>query len=324
MLFNDYTIKDFLHHELFRKWVINPDHDTNIFWDNWLTEHPDKKAMIEQAKDILLLIGEEECEPALEDQQEVWAKIITTIHAEKRFVIPHWWRYAAVFLGVLVTTVLYYNYNRREIKYTTQYGEVRTIILPDRSIVKLNAHSTLRYKRNKTREIWFDGEGYFSVVHRNNNQPFLVHTTDVNVQVLGTAFNVNTRRVKTQVVLDNGAVRLNLNQAQLPDITMKPGDMVTYSAATKLFSSSTVNPQDYCSWLNNMLVFNNTPITEVVAALQDNLGISIKIEDTGLAQQTFTGTIPMDNAAIFFKTLSRSFNVIIREDQQHSYIISRK
>jgi ferric-dicitrate binding protein FerR (iron transport regulator) len=323
MLFNDYTIKDFLHHELFRKWVINPDHDTNIFWDNWLTAHPDKKAMIEQAKDILLLIGEEEYEPALEDQQEVWAKIITTIHAGKRFVIPHWWHYAAIFLGVLVTTVLYYNYNRREIKYTTQYGEVRTIILPDRSVVRLNAHSTLRYKHNKTREIWFDGEGYFAVV-RKNNQPFLVHTTDVNVQVLGTAFNINTRRVKTQVVLNNGAVRLNLNQAQLPDIVMKPGDMVTYSVATKLFSSSTVNPQEYCSWLNNMLVFNNTPVIEVIAALQDNLGISIVIEDTGLAQQTFTGTIPMDNAAIFFKTLSRSFNVIIREDQQHNYIISRK
>jgi ferric-dicitrate binding protein FerR (iron transport regulator) len=105
---------------------------------------------------------------------------------------------------------------------------------------------------------------------------------------------------------------------------MKPGDMVTYSAATKQFSSRTVNPQDYCSWLNNTLVFNNTPIIEVIAALQDNLGIDIKIQDERLAKQTFTGTIPMDNIAIFFKTLSRSFNVVIKEDQQHNYIISRK
>jgi transmembrane sensor len=320
MLFKDYTIRDFLHHELFRKWVINPDHDTNIFWDNWLAEHPDKREMIEQAKDILLLIGAEEYEPGTEDQQEVWTKILTTIHAKKRVVLPRWvLRYAAVFLALVMTAAVFYN--RREITYTTQYGEVKTVLLPDRSVVRLNAHSKLRFRHNNTREIWFDGEGFFSVVHKRDNQPFEVHTADLKVQVLGTAFNVNTRREKTRIVLNNGVVRLQLASSF---ITMKPGDMVTYSAADHSFSNTKVNPEDYCSWLNNTLIFNNTPIIEVVAALQDNLGINISIQDAGLAQQTFTGSIPMNDATIFFKTLSRSFNVIIKQDQQNNYIISRK
>ena len=326
MLFENYTIQDFLHHELFRKWVLSPDHDTDIFWKEWLAANPDKQEMVDQARNVLLLIGFEEHEPSVEDQQEVWEKIKVTIHRGKRFTIPHWWRYAAVLLGIIIITTAIL-YNGQEIKYSTEYGEMKTFILPDRSVVRLNAHSTLRYRHRwlgaYKREVWFDGEGYFSIVHKNNDQPFLVHTTDVKVQVVGTAFNVNTRRVRTQVVLNNGIVKLQLNRAKPTVITMKPGDMVTYSARTQTLTSQQVNPQDYCSWLNNALIFNNTPITEVIATLQDNLGININIDNAGLENKTFTGSIPMDNAAIFFKTLSRSFNVTIREDNKHNYIISR-
>jgi ferric-dicitrate binding protein FerR (iron transport regulator) len=326
MLFKDYSVQDFLHHELFRKWVISPDHDTDVFWKDWLTANPDKKETVDQARVVLLAIGIEEHEPTPEDRQEVWEKISTTIHLGKRFTIPHWWRYAAVLLGVIITSaILYYG---EEIKYSTAYGEMKTIILPDRSVVRLNAHSSLRYRHRwlgaDSREIWFDGEGYFSIVHKINNQQFLVHTTDLNVQVLGTAFNVNTRRVRTQVVLSNGVVKLELNKAKHTTITMKPGDMITYSATTDELSRQQVNPEDYNSWLNNILIFNNTPITEVIASLEDNLGININIANAGLGKETFTGSIPMDNASIFFKTLSRSYNVVIKEENKHNYTISRK
>jgi transmembrane sensor len=326
MAFEEYKVQDFLHHALFRKWVISPDHDTDIFWKKWLTANPDKQEIVDQARNVLLLIGFEEHEPTAEDQQEVWEKITTTIHRSQRFVIPHWWRYAAVFLGIVIITALLYN--GQEIKYSTAYGEMKTVILPDRSVVRLNAHSSIRYRHHwlgtDKREVWFDGEGYFSIVHKINNLPFRVHTTDVNVQVLGTAFNVNTRRVKTQVVLSNGVVKLELNRAQPTVITMKPGDMVTYSAATDALSNQRVNPEQYNAWLNNLLIFNNAPIIEVIATLEDNLGISINIDNAGLEKKTFTGSIPMDNASIFFKTLSRSFNVAISVDNNQNYIISRK
>jgi ferric-dicitrate binding protein FerR (iron transport regulator) len=328
MSFEEYNVQDFLHHELFRKWVISPDHDTDLFWKEWLTANPDKQEIVDQARHVLLIIGFEEHEPTPADQQEVWEKITTTIHRSKRFVIPHWWRYAAVFLGILITTAIIYN-NGEEIRYSTEYGEMKTIILPDRSVVRLNAHSTLRYRHRwlgkYSREVWFDGEGYFSVMHDRNNQQFLVHTTDVNVQVIGTAFNVNTRRVKTQVVLNNGVVRLKLNRSTREMITMKPGDMITYSASTDALVNERVNPQDYSAWLNNTLVFNNTPIKDVIITLEDNLGIHINIDNAGLEKETFTGSIPMDNASIFFKTLLRSFKVKISvDDDKQNYIISRK
>src|SRR3954467_1259299 len=108
MSFENYNVHDFLHHALFRKWVISPDHDTNIFWKEWLTANPDKQEIVDEARNVLLLIGFEEHEPTPPDQQEVWGRITATIHQGKRFVIPHWWRYAAVLLGITITTAILY------------------------------------------------------------------------------------------------------------------------------------------------------------------------------------------------------------------------
>lgn len=331
MDYKDYTVKDFLHDELFRKWVEQPDNATELFWKTWLRENPDHHSILEEARNVLLLIGPEEHLPTAEDQAEVWSRIAYSIQEapQKRRVITMW-RYAAIFTGVIAATVAGWFFLHREqaviVAYTTAYGEVQTIVLPDSTEVRLNAHSKLRgsITKNGTREVWLDGEGYFSVEHRHNNEPFLVHTSDVDVQVIGTEFNVNTRRVMTRVVLNNGAVKLKLNGNERTDVNMKPGEMVTYSTKTNQLSRRNVNPSDYSAWRDNMLVFNEASIAEVAAALQDNLGFNITIEDKELQQELFTGSIPMSNVEVFFKTLSRSLNVVIEKKDNHNYSIRRK
>lgn len=331
MDYKDYTVKDFLHDELFRKWIERPDHDTDLFWETWMLENPDHRTIVEEARDVLLLIGTEEYMPTAEDQAEVWSRIAYTIHEapEKKsnFIML---RYAAVFLGVLAIAAVSWLFLHKEkaliVNYTAPYGETRKIVLPDSSMVRLNANSTLRYSADKygKREIWLDGEGFFSVVHDNSNTPFLVHTSDVDVQVIGTEFNVNTRRVMTRVVLNNGAVKLKLNGDGQEDISMKPGEMVSYSTKTNQLSRRDVNPADYNAWLDNMLIFNETPIAEVAVVLQENLGINLNIEDQELQKELFTGSIPMSDVEIFFKTLSRSLHVVIEKKDNKSYSIRRK
>ncbi|PWV53534.1 FecR family protein [Chitinophaga sp. S165] len=331
MDYKDYTVKDFLHDELFRKWIERPDHDTNAFWETWMHENPDHRATVEQARDILLLIGTEEHIPTAEDQAEVWSRIAYTIHeTPERRVGAGIWRYAAIFLGVLAMASAAWFFLHREkpvmITYATSYGETKRIVLPDSSVVRLNANSALKgtISKNGQREVWLDGEGFFSVAHETNNAPFLVHTSDVDVQVLGTEFNVNTRRVMTRVVLNNGAVKLKLNGEGLQDINMKPGEMVSYSTKTNQLSRRKVNPADYNAWLENMLIFNETPIAEVAVAMQENLGVNLYIEDQDLQKELFTGSIPMSDVDVFFKTLSRSLHVVIVKKDNKSYSIRRK
>lgn len=330
MDYKDYTVRDFLHDELFRKWIENPDHDTKLFWETWMHENPDQRNTVEQARDVLLLIGTDEYTPTAEDQAEVWSRIAYTIReTPQKTSVFRMWRYAAVFLGVLIAAAgwLFLHQGKAvETTYTTTYGETKKIVLPDSSVVRLNANSTLRCRidRNGGREIWLDGEGFFSVVHDSHNTPFLVHTSDVDVQVIGTEFNVNTRRVMTRVVLNNGAVQLKLNGDGQQDIKMKPGEMVSYSTTTHQMFRRNVNPADYNAWLDNMLVFNETPVAEVATVLQENLGIKLNIEDQELQKELFTGSIPMSDVEIFFKTLSRSLHVVIEKKDNNSYSIRKK
>ncbi|PSL35884.1 FecR family protein [Chitinophaga ginsengisoli] len=329
MDYKDYTVKDFLHDELFRKWVEHPDHDTKLFWETWMCENPDQCNTLEEARDVLLMIGTEEYTPTTEDQAEVWSRIAYTIREtpQKKTAFTVW-RYAAVFLGVIAVAGWLFLHRGKAVvlNYATTYGETKKIVLPDSSVVRLNANSTLRcsINRNGTREIWLNGEGFFSVVHDRNNGPFLVHTSDVDVQVIGTEFNVNTRRVMTRVILNNGAIKLKLNGEDQQDIKIKPGEMVSYSTATHQLSRRNVNPADYNAWLDNMFVFNETPIAEVAIVLQENLGINLNIEGQDLQKELFTGSIPMSDVAIFFRTLSRSLHVVIEKKDNNSYSIRRK
>lgn len=331
MDYKDYTVRDFLHDEMFRKWIECPDHDSELFWENWMRENPDQRINVEQARDVLLMIGTKEYMPTADDQAEVWSRIAYTIQqppARKRGVMI--WRYAAVFIGIVAVTTAGWFFLPKEaplvVTYATSYGETEKIVLPDSSTVRLNANTILKFSLDGRgrREIWLNGEGFFSVAHDHNNTPFLVHTSDVDIQVIGTEFNVNTRRVMTRVVLNNGAVKLKLNGKGQQDISMKPGEMVSYSTATKELLRKNVNPADYNAWLDNMLVFNETPIREVAVVLQDNLGINLSIEDPGLGEELFTGSVPMSDVEIFFKTISRSLHVVIEKEDNNSYSIRKK
>lgn len=333
MTFRDFTTQDYIEHPTFRKWVLEKDEAAAAFWHNWLQQNPDRKGEVVKAREVLLLISAPTHEPAAGDEKETWNRVLESIEEGKVVEMPQgkrrrWLSYAAVFVGVIIAaSAAYLFYPRPEVHFQTAMGELRTIELPDHSVVKLNVNSKIHYKDNwdrvHPREIWVEGEAFFTVTHQSNHQTFVVHTKDVDIQVVGTEFNVNTRRIKTQVVLNKGMVKLTFNQQKdKPSITMKPGDMIVYSATTTELVNKKVDPEDYSSWQQKVLNFNETPIAEVIRSLQDNMGITIQLEDSSFSGQTFTGSIPMDNIDVFFKTLSRSFEVHIDKTGKNTYKIS--
>ena len=83
--------------------------------------------------------------------------------------------------------------------------------------------------RESEREVWLDGEAFFSVIHKINNQPFKVKTSeDVAIEVLGTTFNVYHRN-QTKIVLNSGRIQLSLPTVQADEkIFMNPGELVEY------------------------------------------------------------------------------------------------
>ncbi len=98
---------------------------------------------------------------------------------------------------------------------STAKGETYQIVLPDKSVVWLNAASSLKYPASfanlKERKVVLDGEAYFEIAH-NSKQPFRVQSTNQIIEDIGTAFNVNSYKdeAQTKTTLVEGSVKISV------------------------------------------------------------------------------------------------------------------
>jgi ferric-dicitrate binding protein FerR (iron transport regulator) len=201
--------------------------------------------------------------------------------------------------------------------YATRSGETRSLVLPDGSQVALNANSTLKVARDlpgtSGREVWLTGEAFFTVSRRPDRARFVVHTRDLDVVVLGTRFNVTQRRGDTRVVLSEGKVKLvpRTPGKALP-VLMAPGDLVQVSAARRQVARRTVTPEHYSSWRENKLVFNSTPLAEVLLTIQDFYGVRVTLADPEMGEMQFTATLPNNDLNIVLKAISSVYGLEVQ------------
>lgn len=353
MKYTEYTAKDFVMDEFFKKWVVKPTPELGSFWESWLLQHPEKKAEIEKARQIILLINFKSDEPSIEEFNKSWERINREIEAwQEQTLAPEaiplprpakeskaiplnsfrpWQKIAAVFIGfILAASVVFLLHRQNGNKeYITGFGESRTIILPDSSIVTLNANSTLiiasNWNQADSREVWLKGEAFFNVRKKTTSQgkvKFIVHTNNLNVEVVGTSFNVNYRRGKTKVVLSSGKVQLNSTRLN-EKLSMEPGEMAELADNDKKIVKKTVNPTFYTSWRQNKLVFEKTTLQEIALLLEDNYGLVVEFKDKALAKEKMSGEVIIDNADDLLNIIAESLNIKITK-QKHRATLEYK
>ncbi len=235
-------------------------------------------------------------------------------------------RMAAAFIGLLLLAGLYYRLFMYQdiITFSTGYGQTASRTLPDGSVVTLNGNSTLNYpatwEDGQAREVSLQGEAFFTVVHTNSHQKFIVATNDqLHVEVLGTEFNVNTRKAGTRVVLSSGSVRLHLPIVHSAsgkldkgeEVLMKPGHLVEFSKEKNSYVKKEVDPKIYTSWKEEKLIFDNSTLQEIIGILEETYGLEVVVPDKSLLQERFTGAVPNESAEILLISLSKSFNLKI-------------
>ena len=303
----------------FTHWVFRTDDSAVAKWEQWIASHPEHREMVAEAAQMVR--GVPFARRAMSEGQvaQSWHELQQQLkrnQPSQRLVTLPWFRAAAAAVIILSGLVgwLVLSSQWENPTYATSYGETREITLPDGSHVTLNAHSRLRYQMQDEpphrREVFLDGEAFFSVVHKNDHQPFVVQTRDLHVQVLGTEFNVNTRRGRTQVVLDDGHVELQLaNDAKAE---MEPGELVEYQADNARLHKETVNPQHYTGWLEKKLTFDDTPLQEVALLLEENYGVEVVFDDPQLSQKKVTGEISAHQLDTILRALSKLFSITIQ------------
>jgi transmembrane sensor len=196
--------------------------------------------------------------------------------------------------------------------------------LPDGSKVTLNGNSKLEYKsswrNDDVREVSLTGEAFFEVTHKTNNQKFIVKTRDLSVEVLGTEFNVMSRKTRSYVVLRKGSVRLAVEGKE--DWVMKPGEMVEVDKKGINLTSKKVNPENYVSWRNNVLAFQSNSLEEIAQMIEENYDLQVEIPDKSLARERFTGAFPLnEDIEVLLKMLAKSYHFKI--DKSGDVIIFR-
>ncbi|WP_215224165.1 FecR family protein [Echinicola shivajiensis] len=225
-------------------------------------------------------------------------------------------------LALLTAALVYFLMDWGTYKtYRTAYAESADVVLPDGSSVHMSGNSQLKFKDgwldDEAREIWFEGEGYFDIVKMKAPNKFTVHTSrKFDVQVLGTTFTVTARPTTSRVVLESGAVALKIAQTTGEDeIKMVPGELVEIDHQNDLLIKKEVETQIYTSRKNDKLVFDKTPLKEIVRILKDDYGFTVIVNDAEMLKEKLTGVVPSKNVDDLLDGLRSLLEIkIVREE----------
>ncbi len=321
---------DFLVQHQFSKHVLAPNEQSEIFWAEWIAQSPENKAAAQAMHDLVRSLHPVQKLDAQEKAQ-LWANIQQDLEFEKQVPVRklNWFRYAAVAvlaLAILSGLGLWFK-GAGTVEVLTTYGETKNVKLPDGSTVVLNSHSSLTYRSKgfdqRDREVVLDGEAFFSVVKKAGLR-FTVHTKQAHVEVLGTRFNVNSRREQTSVFLQSGKVALTNAQGQATKPTiLQPGDLAEVEAGNKAINVNQTQSKLHTSWVNRKLVFDNSTLREIGQIIEDTYGLKVRIDDEQLAKELVTGEIPIAEKSILFKALESLYGLTIEESNQDSISIKR-
>lgn len=330
----DKTVEDLAADESFQNWVNRANVRDTAYWDAWLDAHPQHR---ERANEAALTIrtlqslrkkdiAHRKKDLIIEDLQHRLLQP-PQVPVRKMPQARRWVRAAAAIALPLAAVALLYVYmaNRSLSRYQAQYGETRELQLPDGSQVSLNANSGLTIKKSwesgSAREVWLDGEAFFSVAHKPSNQRFIVHTDNGDIVVLGTRFNVFTRRGKTQVVLSSGKVKVITRNAA-DTIFLEPGQMVEIVAG-RAQEKKNVDAEKFTAWKRDTLSFDATTLLDVATLIKDNYGYEIVWSNERLKAIRFTYQFVGKDLDLLLATLSEALDLDIQKKENLIYISPR-
>lgn len=198
-------------------------------------------------------------------------------------------------------------------------GQRINLKLADGTSVWLNSNSRLHYPSafgKKTRNVVLDGEAYFEVAH-NEKQPFVVHTPQGDVEVLGTTFNVEAYSADRSFVtsLMEGSVKVKRGGRQL---VLRPSQM----AALQRDGSLKVSPiADYnvYRWREGIICFRDESFANIMKKFEKYYDVEIRIETPKVRGQAYSGKFYQSDGILYaLRVLQRDIDFkFVRDEEKH-------
>ena len=247
-------------------------------------------------------------------------------------------RYAAI-LAVAFSLGMYVHYLTGDHNQPVQYAEVEVnygqtghLVLFDGTEVWLNSGTKFKYPNrfNKDeRSVMIEGEAFFKVTP-NKDLPFKVKTGDLEVEVLGTEFNVSAyeEEATQSIVLVKGKVQINNLEGH------KMGELIPGQIAIKKEGEATLQVQNadpyfYTSWKDGIVVFNDERLGDIAKKLERWYNVEFRFEEETFKDFRFTGTIlrnkPIDQTIAAMEMLAPiRFKYLVKTDEKNVITIVDK
>lgn len=301
----------------------------------WLNQNSNNREQFAALKKVFI-----ETEEAMSDSsgitEEAYQKFLERVHLKesqekagakvKPPVFNRFSRYAAILiLALTIGTIAYYIGKNNIKKINNEFCEIRVpyggksnLLLPDKTKIWLNAGSKLRYNKsfdNNKREVYLEGEAYFNV--EKSNSPFIVHTSHLDLQVLGTVFNVKSypdeNNIETTLIEGKVCVKsdktkkpiyLNPNQkltfykkekcietTDLTDSISNTNTIAEESKSKETIVFSNINTEKAISWKTGTLIFESEPLISITKKLERKFDVQFIFENEEMKQYTYSGTL---------------------------------
>lgn len=193
--------------------------------------------------------------------------------------------------------------------YTAPHNQQKTIELNDGSTLILHTNSVVSaHYTNELRELHLHRGQIFLLVTQDSERPFRVHTDQGIIRVIGTQFAIQKLANDLKITVVEGIVGLlklegNSNE-QKPVLVLSKNQQILYSEALQGAAATSVDAVRETSWTTGRIVFEGTPLSEVLASINPHLQTPIEVFDAELAQKRIVGAISIQDATTAAKSLA--------------------
>lgn len=283
--------------------------------ENWVLEHPDNKQLFIAFKKAWMLAGAKS-EHAQIDVDALWdATKKQTLGADK-IVQPEpkktrrlWLRIAAaIALLVVASFFVFQNVFSNQPLVATTTNTSKSLNLKDGSQVTLNQDSKLTFAlSDQKRKVTLNGDAFFDVA-RDEQQPFIIKASDLEIEVLGTSFYVDARsqNAEIQVIVESGSVAVRSGgQEQI----LTANEKAVFKKSNKHLAKTDNDDPNYLALKSNILTFNNTKLPDVVFALNRQFNVNITLENEILNDCTYSTTFTNKSIDAILKIMESTLGI---------------
>jgi ferric-dicitrate binding protein FerR (iron transport regulator) len=241
--------------------------------------------------DSFSLPEEKNTVPPIEDADATGARILSNILTpvvslkwhKRPFVIAA----AAVLLACAVVTPVILNRLKPAVAELTaevmRTGEkqVKKILLPDSTLIWLNANSSLVVEAGfgeHNRQVRLEGEAFFEV-GKDAAHPFMISTGEVHVKVLGTSFNIQSYDNLSELKVEVSSGKVQVSDDHSPLAVLTPGQGLTYNRGSKQFKVDSASTQRFNSWTDGNVVLEKASFEYLCQVIYNLYGTTISSDN---------------------------------------------